>query len=146
MRARGHGDLRGKNKGVNTLRQAQGKLRTRGNTEAMKLLDRLCAGILFVLAIVDCLLVPRTYTGRIWIFGTGLALFFTAILNVLRMRNGQEVRGLRLSCITANVTMLMFVIALMASIGKSRTLQHPQISLAGAMLLVEAVFSLRKNL
>jgi len=112
----------------------------------MKLFDRLCAGILFVLAIVDCLIVPRTYTGRIWIFGTGLALFFTAILNVLRMRNGQEVWGLRLSCITANVTMLMFVIALMASIGKSRTLQHPQISLAGAMLLVEAMFSLRKNL
>ncbi len=53
----------------------------------------LCAGILSVLAIVDCLLVPRTYTGRIWIFGTGLALLFTAMLNVLRLRNGQ--RGAR---------------------------------------------------
>ncbi len=31
----------------------------------MKLLDQLCAGIIFILAIVDCLLVPRTYTGRI---------------------------------------------------------------------------------
>ena len=111
----------------------------------MKLFDRLCAGTLFILAIVDCLLVPKTYTGRIWIFGTGLALFFTAMLNVLRIRNRRGVRGLKLFCITANATMLVFVIALMASIGKSRTLEHPQITLVGALLLAETAFSLRKN-
>jgi hypothetical protein len=107
--------------------------------------DWLCAGMLFVLAIADCLLVPRTYTGRIWIFGTGLALFFTSLLNVLRIRNGRGVRGLTLFCITANVTMLVFVLALIASIGKSRTLQHRQISLVGALLLAETAFSVRKN-
>ena len=111
----------------------------------MNLFDRLCAGVLFILAIVDCLLVPRTYTGRIWIFGTGLALLFTAMLNFLRIRNRQVVKGLRLFCITANVTMLVFTIALMASVGKSRTLQHPQIPLVGTLLLVETAFSLRKN-
>jgi len=111
----------------------------------MKILDRLVAGILFVLAIVDCLLVPRTYTGRIWIFGTGLALLFTAMLNVLRIRNGGAVKGLRLFCITANVTMLVFAISLMASIGKLRTLQHPQVPLVGALLLTETAFSLGKN-
>jgi hypothetical protein len=111
----------------------------------MKFFDRLCAGVIFILAIVDCLLVPRTYTGRIWIFGTGLALLFTAMLNVLRIRNARGVKGLKLFCITANVTMLVFVIALMASIGKSRMLQHPQIPLIGALLLAEAAFSLRKN-
>jgi hypothetical protein len=111
----------------------------------MNLVDRLCAGVLFVLAIVDSLLVPKTYTGRIWIFGTGLALLFTAMLNVLRIRNGGGVKGLKLFCLTANVTMFVFVIALMASIGKSRTLQHPQIPLIGTLLLVEVAFSLRKN-
>jgi hypothetical protein len=111
----------------------------------MKLLDQLCAGILFILAIVDCLLVPRTYTGRIWIFGTGLALLFSAMLDLLRIRNGRGVKGLRLFCITANVTMLVFVIALIASIGKSRTLQHPQIPLVGALLLAETEFSVRRN-
>jgi hypothetical protein len=111
----------------------------------MKLLDQLCAGILFILAIVDCLLVPRTYTGRIWIFGTGLALLFSAMLDLLRIRNGRGVKGLRLFCITANVTMLVFVIALIASIGKSRTLQHPQIPLVGALLLAETAFSVRRN-
>jgi hypothetical protein len=111
----------------------------------MKLFDRLGAGTLFILAIVDCLLVPKTYTGRIWIFGTSLALLFTAMLNVLRIRNGQGVLGLKLFCITANAPMLAFVIARMASIGKSRTLQHPQITLVGALLLAETAFSLSKN-
>jgi hypothetical protein len=111
----------------------------------MKLFDQFCAIALSLLAIVDCLLVPRTYTGRIWIFGTGLALLFTAMLNLLRIRNQRGVRGLRLFCITANVTMLTFVTALMASIGKARTLQHAQIPLVGALLLFETAFSLRKN-
>jgi len=108
----------------------------------MKLFDCLGAGTLFILSIVDCLLVPKTYTGRIWIFGTGLALLFTAMLNVLRIRNGSGVKGLKLFCITANVTMLVFTIALMASIGKSRTLQHPQIPLVAALLLAETALSL----
>jgi hypothetical protein len=111
----------------------------------VRFLDQTCAGFLFLLSIADCLLVPRTYTGRIWIFGTALALLFTAMLNVLRLRNGRGVKGLRLFCITANVTMLVFAVALMASIGKSRTLQHPQVPLVGALLLVETAFSLRKN-
>ncbi len=111
----------------------------------MRLFDRLCAGTLFILAIVDCLLVPKDYTGRIWFFGTGLALLFTAMLNVLRIRNGRGVKGLKLFCVTADVTMLVFVIALMASIGKARTLQHPQIPLVGVLLLAETGFSLGKS-
>jgi hypothetical protein len=109
----------------------------------MTFVDRLCAETIFILAIVDCLLVPRTYTGRIWIFGTGLALLFTAMLNVLRVRNDSLVRGLKLFCVTANVAMLLFVVALMSSIGKSRTLANPQVPLVGALLLAETVFSLR---
>jgi hypothetical protein len=111
----------------------------------MKLVDRFCAASVFLLAIADGLLVPKTYTGRIWIFGTCLALLFTAMLNVLRVRNGGSVKSLKLFCITANVTMLIFAISLMASIGKSRTLQHPQVPLVGAVLLIETVFSLGKN-
>jgi len=111
----------------------------------MGLFDRFCASAMFVLAVLDCLLVPRTYTGRIWILGTGLALLFTAMLNLLRIRNAGGVRGLKLSCIAANVTMLTFAIALMASIGKARTLQHLQVPLVGVLLLVETVFSLGRR-
>ena len=111
----------------------------------MKLLDQLCAGIIFILAIVDCLLVPRTYTGRIWIFGTGLALLFSAMLNLLRIRNGYAVRGLRMFCIAGNLTMLVFFAALMASIGQATTMRNPQLLLVAGLLMFQTVFSLGKN-
>jgi len=111
----------------------------------MNRLDRACAGALFLLALVECWLVPRDYTGRIWIFGTGLALLFTAMLNLLRLRNGYGVRGLKLFCIGANVMMLVFVIALIASIGWPRTMANPQVPLVLGLLAAETTFSLAKN-
>ncbi|MGD0989162.1 MAG: hypothetical protein ABR874_15215 [Candidatus Sulfotelmatobacter sp.] len=111
----------------------------------MRILDMLCAGMLFVAGMVDGLLVPRNYTGRIWIFGTCLALVFTSMLNLLRIRNGAAVRHLRLFCIAANVAMLTFGIALIVSIGKTRTSQHPQLPMIVALLLAETAFSLRRN-
>lgn len=111
----------------------------------MKLVDRLCAGTLFLLAIIECLLVPKTYTGRIWIFGTYLALLFTAMLNVLRIRSGYAVRGLRMFCIAGNVTMLVFFFALVASIGRATTMRNPQLLLVAGLLMFETVFSLGKN-
>jgi hypothetical protein len=86
--------------------------------------------------------VPRTYTGRIWIFGTGLALLFASMLNLLRIRNRRGVQGLKLFCITANATMLVYTIGLVASIGRARTLHHPQILLVGTLLLAETALSL----
>jgi hypothetical protein len=111
----------------------------------MKVLDRLCAGTLFLLAIVECLLVPKTYTGRIWILGTDLAVLFTAMLNVLRIRNGYVVQGLKMFCIAGNMTMLVFFVALMASIGQVVTFRNPQLLLVAGLLLIETVFSLGKN-
>ena len=105
----------------------------------------MCAGAIFLLAIVDCVLVPRTYTGRIWIFGTALALLFTAMLNLLRIRNDGDVKGLKLFCITANLAMLVFAVALMASIGISRTLANPQVPLVGLLVIIETMFSLVKR-
>jgi hypothetical protein len=111
----------------------------------MKLLDRLCAGTLFLLAIVECLLVPKSYPGRIWILGTYLALLFTAMLNLLRIRNGYAVRGLRMFCIAGNLTMLVFFAALMASIGQATTMRNPQLLLVAGLLMFQTVFSLGKN-
>jgi hypothetical protein len=109
----------------------------------MKMLDRLCAIALFISGVVDCLLVPKTYTGRIWIFGTCLALIFTAMFNWLRIRNGSNMPSLKISCITANVTTLALALSLIASIGRGRTLANPQVPFIGVLLLVETAFSLR---
>jgi len=111
----------------------------------MKLVDRACAGTLFLLAIVECLLIQKAYTGRIWLLGTDLAILFAAMLNVLRIRNGYGMQGLKMFCITGNVTMLMLVIALVTSIGQARTMANPQILLVGGLLAVESAFSLGKN-
>jgi hypothetical protein len=58
------------------------------------------------------MLIPKTYTGRIWIYGTNLALLFAAMLNLLRIQNA-SMRGVRAFCITANVAMSAFFVALM---------------------------------
>jgi len=73
-------------------------------------------------------------------------LLFTAMLNMLRIRNPMGgVQGLRLFCITGNLSMLAVAIALMASIGKLRTLQNPQIPLLGGLLLIESALSIGRK-
>jgi hypothetical protein len=114
-------------------------------TTDMRTLDRLCAGTLLVVAVVECWLVPRTYPGRLWIFGTGLALLFASMLNLLRIRNSYRVRGLRLSCIGANLMMLAWVISLICSIGIPRSMANPQVPLIAILLVFESLFSLRSQ-
>jgi hypothetical protein len=111
----------------------------------VRVLDRVCAGALFVLAVVECLLISKTYTGRIWIFGTGLAILFVAMLNLLRIRNGNALPGVKLYSVSANLMMLVWIIAMMISIGESRTLHNPQVPFLTALLFVELAFSFRKN-
>ena len=71
----------------------------------MKLFDLLCAGKLFLLAVAASLFIPTAYAGRIWIYGTDLALLFAAMLNLLRLQNGYVMRGLKMFCVTSNIAM-----------------------------------------
>jgi uncharacterized protein len=111
----------------------------------MKFLDLLCAGSLFLLAIAASFLIPKTYTGRIWIYGTDLAVLYSAMLNLLRIQNGSAMRGLKLFCITSNVSMVALFVALMVSIGLSRTLSNAQIPLVAGLLLLETGLSLKEK-
>jgi len=67
------------------------------------------------------------------------------MLNLLRIRNGAAIKGLRLFCIAANIAMLVLAAVLIASIGKTRALANPEVPLAGVLLLVESGFSLRSK-
>jgi hypothetical protein len=111
----------------------------------MKVIDRLCAGALFLLGTLHCLLTPRSMTGRLWFFGTGLAMLFTAMLNWLRIRNGYRVQGLKVFCISANVLLLAFTLWLIASIGLSSTLHNPQVPTLLVLVVVETMLSLGSN-
>jgi hypothetical protein len=136
MRARGDRDLRGTDKTVIAENTGSPKKITR-------FFDLLCAGALFLLAVAASMLIPKTYTGRIWIYGTDLALLFAAMLNLLRIQNA-SMRGVRMFCITANVAMVAFFVSLMVSIGLSHTLANAQIPVVTGLLLLETGFSLKK--
>jgi hypothetical protein len=137
VRARGERDLRGTGKDL--AREdtgAQRKLR--------RFFDLLCAGALFLFSVAASMLIPKTYTDRIWIYGTDLALLFTAMLNLLRIQNA-SIRGVKIFSITANFAMSAFFVALMVSIGLSQTLSNAQIPAVTGVLLLEAAFSVRKS-
>jgi len=90
------------------------------------------------------MLIPKTYTGRVWMYGTDLALLFVAMLNLLRIQNA-SMRGVKMFSITANFAMSALFISLMVSIGLSRTLSNAEIPSVTALLLIEAAFSVRRT-
>jgi hypothetical protein len=111
----------------------------------MRRVDRISAGLLFLLAIAHGFTAGRAVNGRLWYFSAGLALLFASMLNLLRIRNGYSVHSLKLFCIAANVIMTAFMISLIASIGVPRTLQNPMIPALLILLMIETSFSLAKN-
>ena len=137
MCARGDRDLRGKAKEV-------APDDTESPSRLAQFLDLLCAGALFLLAIAGSMLIPKTYTGRVWMYGTDLALLFAAMLNLLRIQNA-SMRGVKMFSITANFAMSALFISLMVSIGLSRTLSNAEIPSVTALLLIEAAFSVRRT-
>jgi hypothetical protein len=137
LRTRGDRELRGGGKSLAT-EDAQGP------RKLTRFLDLLCAGAIFLLAVAASMLIPKTYTGRIWIYGTDLALLFTAMLNLLRIQNA-SMRGVKVFAITANFAMSAFFVALMASVGLSQTLSNAQIPAVTGLLFVETAFSVRNR-
>jgi hypothetical protein len=110
----------------------------------MKILDRLCAGAIALLALGIALLIPRTYPGRIWTLGTDLAMLFAAMLNWLRIQNA-SMRNVKMFCLIVNVAMVGLAAALVASIGMSRAKANPQLLVVAVLFLAETAFSLRNT-
>jgi hypothetical protein len=134
---RGDRDLRGKTEDLTTDD-------TRGPSRIAQLLDLLCAGALFVLAVAGSMLIPKTYAGRIWIYGTDLAVLFAAMLNLVRIQNA-AMRGVKIFSITANFALSALLVSLMVSMGPSRILSNAEIPGVTALLLIETAFSVRRS-
>jgi hypothetical protein len=117
---------------------------TPGPSRIAQLLDLVCAGVLFLLAVAGSMLIPKTYTGRIWIYGTDLALLFAAMLNLLRIQNA-AMRGVKIFSITANFALSALFIALMLSMGLALVVLNPEIPGVIALLLIETAFSVRSS-
>jgi hypothetical protein len=134
---RGDRDLRGKTKDVAPENIEK-------PSRLAQFLDLLFAGALFLLAIAGSMLIPKTYTGRVWIYGTDLALLFAAMLNLLRIQNA-SMRGAKAFSVIANFTLSALFISLMVSIGLSRTMSNAEIPGVTALLLIETAFSVRRS-
>jgi len=117
---------------------------TQSPSRIAQLLDLLCAGVLFLLAVAGSMLIPKTYAGRIWIYGTDLALLFAAMLNLLRIQNA-SMRGVKIFSITANFALSALLVALMVSMGPSRILSNAEIPGVTGLLLIETAFSVRRS-
>lgn len=137
MCARGDRDLRGKTKDLAAENAAS-------PSRLAQFFDLLCAGALFLLAIAGSMLIPKSYTGRVWMYGTDLALLFAAMLNLLRIQNA-SMRGVKIFSITANFALSALFISLMVSIGLSRTISNAEVPGVTALLLVETAFSVRRS-
>jgi hypothetical protein len=134
---RGDRDLRGK---TTDLAADDAK----GPGRIAQLFDLLCAATLFLLAVAGSMLIPKTYSGRIWIYGTDLALLFAAMLNLLRIQNA-SMRGVKLFSITANFTLSALFVSLMVSMGLSRILSNAEIPGVTALLVIQTAFSVRRS-
>jgi hypothetical protein len=103
----------------------------------VKLVDRICAWLIFLLGIYHILhteiVHPRGVTLDI-----GLLWIFVGMFNFLRIRNGYGVKGLRTYCIGANLATLVFEILRWRMYGPDNLLQVIPV-------LIEMLLSLRSQ-
>lgn len=137
MCPRGDSDIRGKTKALAPENDER-------PSRIAQLVDLLFAGTLFLLPVAGSMLIPKTYVGRVWMYGTNLALLFAAMLNLLRIQN-PSMRGVKMFSITANFALSALFISLMVSIGLSRTLSNAEVPGITALLLIETAFSVRRT-
>ncbi len=109
----------------------------------MKYIDEACAWLIFLAGVTHMLLTEISHA-RDSVLDTGLLWIFLAMFNLLRVRNGHTVKLLKVFCLGANVSALMFEIGRWNMFGRrSSSLAFAVSSLGIAVLvLIETVFSI----
>ncbi len=73
-----------------------------------------CAAAIVALGVLHMVTTFRlsslTPAGKVWFFGSGIALALMGILNLLNRRYGLAASGLRAACIASNVVLLCFAV------------------------------------
>ena len=110
----------------------------------MKRLDTVCAWLIFGLGAVHIAMTPGGVSGRLWFFGTGLALIFAGMINLLRIKNGYAVEWLKAFCVSANaMTLVLAVFSARALL--PRLARYPQVFVIVAAAIFELVLSARQR-
>ena len=107
----------------------------------MKYLDEACAWLIFLAGVIHIVL-TEVFHWRGSVLDTGLLYIFVAMFNLLRIRNGYTVNLLKVFCLGANASALMFEIGRWNMLGRSSFLELKAGSLGLVVLfLLQTVFS-----
>lgn len=103
----------------------------------MKYMDYACAWTIFVVGLVGIVLTELRHPAGA-VLDTPLLWIFVAMFNLLRLRNDDDVNGLRISCIGANLCQFIFEITRMKMWGLS-------FLIVAVPLLAETIFSIIRS-
>lgn len=106
----------------------------------MKYADYGCAWTIFAVGFVNMVLTEVRHPPGV-VLDTSLLWIFVAMFNLLRLRNDDGVKGLRIFCIGANVSECVFEVARMKMWGM---LVFPGLIVAVA-IFCEAIFSILRS-
>lgn len=111
----------------------------------MRYLDEACAWLIFLVGVTHIVL-TEVFHWRGSVLDTGLLYIFVAMFNLLRIRNGYTVRLLKVFCLGANVSALMFEIGRWNMFGRSSFLGLEAGSLGLVVLfLSQTVFAIMRS-
>jgi hypothetical protein len=103
----------------------------------MKYVDQACAWIIFVAGIAH-ILTTEIFHPRGVTLDLGLLTIFLAMFNLLRLRNGYSVLGLKAFCVSANLASLMFEVVRWSMFGLRG-------GILAVVILAETLFSIRQK-
>jgi hypothetical protein len=103
----------------------------------MKYADYACAWTIFIVGLVGIVFTELRHPPGA-VLDTPLLWIFVGMFNFLRLRNDDGVKGLRISCIGANLAEFIFEIARMKMWGLS-------FLIVAVPLLAEAIFSMIRS-
>ena len=106
----------------------------------MKYADYGCAWTIFAVGFVNMVLTEVRHPPGV-VLDTSLLWIFVAMFNLLRLRNDDGVKGLRIFCIGANVSECVFEVARMKMWG---VLVFPG-SIVAVAIFCEAIFSILRS-
>ena len=105
----------------------------------MERFDRLTGWLLFAVGLLHCsvtfIIAAAPTESAFWFFSGGLALIYCAALNLLRVRYAAEAPGVRRVCTAVNISLLVFILAYLATQGLD-ALRNP-----GAVVLTASAFA-----
>jgi hypothetical protein len=115
----------------------------------MRRLEGAIAWLLVVTGTLHSALTPIVHPpfdeDAMWFLGTGLAMTFAGVLNVLRLRYAAVAPGVRWAAIAANVAMAAYVVLMIPATGAAALRSGRSLGLMAAVFALTALSIVRRG-